>query len=251
MTDTSSDPFDLSRFVEAQSAVYATALAEIKAGEKRSHWMWFIFPQLEGLGTSRMARRFAIRTRAEARAYLEHPLLGPRLRECVGALLMVEGRSAEQMMGDPDFLKLQSSMTLFMGVSPDESSFERLLEKYYSGGKDQRTLDYLFREGARFKKVESPEFTMTVERLLTELEPEDCESIAEYHDAKELHALPLGLDMWSQMFLTPDGEIIWVGGEPLEIRRSRYEGHLCAALRMAAERFPDMEKFVVTHENAA
>lgn len=141
-----SDPFELSRFIEAQSSSYAAALEELAAGQKRSHWMWFVFPQVAGLGSSSMARRYAIGSRAEAKAYVEHPLLGARLRECVDALLAVEGRSAEQIMGDPDFLKLQSSMTLFAEVAPSEPRFQRLLEKFYGGRKDQRTLSFLSRD---------------------------------------------------------------------------------------------------------
>jgi uncharacterized protein (DUF1810 family) len=136
------DSFQLARFVEAQSSTYADALEELRAGQKRSHWMWFIFPQMSGLGTSPMAIRYAISSRAEAEAYLAHPLLGPRLRTCVDALLGVEGRSAEQIMGSLDVLKLQSSMTLFANVSP-EARFERLLERYYGGRRDQKTLDFM------------------------------------------------------------------------------------------------------------
>lgn len=143
-----SDPFELSRFIEAQAASYELARQELAAGQKRSHWMWFIFPQVAGLGFSSMAQRYAIRSRAEAEAYLQHPVLGQRLRECVDLLLAVEGRSAEQIMGDPDFRKLQSSMTLFAEVAPGEPRFERLLEKYYGGEKDQKTLSFLVREGA-------------------------------------------------------------------------------------------------------
>lgn len=143
MSAPSSDEFQLSRFVEAQSSSYSTALEELKTGEKRSHWMWFIFPQVAGLGSSSMAQQYAIRSRVEARAYLEHPILGSRLRECVDALLEVEGVSAEQIMGHPDFLKLNSSMTLFAEISDTEHRFERLLEKYYAGRRDQNTLKIL------------------------------------------------------------------------------------------------------------
>ncbi len=141
----SPDAFDLSRFVEAQRPSHANALAELMAGRKRSHWMWFIFPQVAGLGYSSMAQRYAIGSRAEAEAYLAHPILGERLRACVDALLEVEGRTPGQIMGSPDDLKLQSSATLFAEISPAGSSFERLLEKYYGGRKDQRTLDFLAR----------------------------------------------------------------------------------------------------------
>ena len=139
------DAFELSRFVEAQRSSYASALAELTAGRKRSHWMWFIFPQVAGLGHSSMAQRYAIGSRAEAEAYLAHPILGERLRACVDALLAVEGRSAGQIMGSPDDMKLQSSATLFAEISPAGSSFEQLLTKYYGGRKDPRTLDFLAR----------------------------------------------------------------------------------------------------------
>jgi uncharacterized protein (DUF1810 family) len=137
------DPFELFRFVEAQCSAYADALEELKAGQKRTHWMWFIFPQVAGLGNSSMAKRYAIGSRAEGKAFLEHPLLGDRLRACVDALLAVKVRSAEQVMGDPDFMKLQSSMTLFAELTPAGSCFERLLDKYYGGRKDPKTLNFL------------------------------------------------------------------------------------------------------------
>ena len=143
MSASPADPFDLARFVEAQAPSHANALAELRAGRKRSHWMWFVFPQVAGLGSSFMAQRYAIGSRAEAEAYLAHPLLGERLRACVAALLAVEGRSATQIMGSPDDVKLRSSMTLFAEVAPAGSDFERLLGKYFRGEKDQRTLDSL------------------------------------------------------------------------------------------------------------
>lgn len=146
MSASSSDPFDLYRFVDAQSPAYTDALAELKGGQKRSHWMWFLFPQVAGLGSSAMAKRYAIGSRAEAEAYLRHPLLGERLRECVDALLGLEGRSAEQIMGNPDFLKLQSAMTLFAEFLPSGSRFEQLLDKYYGGRKDPKTLSFLFQD---------------------------------------------------------------------------------------------------------
>ena len=148
MSTSEEDPFDLSRFIHAQKDSFDDALAELKAGQKRSHWMWFIFPQASGLGFSSMAQRYAIGSRKEADAYLAHPVLGRRLRACVDALLEVEGRSAEQIMGSPDFLKLQSSITLFAAVSSDESRFDRLLEKFYGGRKDPKTLEFLLRESA-------------------------------------------------------------------------------------------------------
>src|SRR6476620_2362616 len=124
---TVNDPFDLSRFVAAQKTDYTQALAEIRAGRKRSHWMWFVFPQIEGLGHSSMSRRYAIKSVAEARAYLEHRVLGPRLLECCEAALGVEGRSAHEIFGSPDDMKLRSCGTLFASVSPPGSVFHRLL----------------------------------------------------------------------------------------------------------------------------
>ena len=143
MTEVSSDSFDLGRFVAAQEGVYPMALAEITAGTKRSHWIWFIFPQVSGLGSSSMAQQYAIRSRAEAQAYLAHPVLGQRLLESTKALLGVHGRSANQIMGSPDDLKLRSSMTLFAHVSQPGSPFEQVLAKFFSGEKDQRTVDFL------------------------------------------------------------------------------------------------------------
>ena len=137
------DPHDLSRFVRAQASDYGQALAELRGGRKRSHWMWYVFPQLHGLGSSSTSRRFAIRSLDEARAYLEHPLLGPRLRECAEAVLGVENRSATEIFGSPDDLKLRSCATLFARVSPDGSVFHLLLAKYYGGGPDPRTLHLL------------------------------------------------------------------------------------------------------------
>jgi uncharacterized protein (DUF1810 family) len=137
------DPYDLERFVRAQDGVYAHALAEIRDGRKRTHWMWFVFPQLDGLAFSATAKRYAIRSAGEARAYLAHPVLGPRLVECAEALLEVEHRTASQIFGSPDDLKLRSSATLFASVSPAGSVFERVLERYYGGAPDGRTLELL------------------------------------------------------------------------------------------------------------
>lgn len=134
------DPFDLSRFTAAQDHVYEQALSEIRTGRKRSHWMWFIFPQLEGLGVSAIARRYAIRSLAEAEAYLAHPLLGPRLISCAEAALGLQGRGAREVFGTPDDLKLRSCATLFSLVSPAGSIFHRLLEHYFAGQPDARTL---------------------------------------------------------------------------------------------------------------
>jgi uncharacterized protein (DUF1810 family) len=137
------DPHDLARFVAAQAPIYAQALAELRAGRKRSHWMWFVFPQFAGLGTSDMARRYAIESRAEAAAYLDHPLLGPRLVECAQALLAVGGRSIDDILGFPDNLKLQSSMTLFAAQLDADPAFAQVLERYYGGTRDARTLELL------------------------------------------------------------------------------------------------------------
>jgi len=141
------DPFELERFVRAQAANYREALGEIRAGAKESHWMWYVFPQLDGLGSSPTAKRYALKSPAEAEAYLAHPLLGPRLRECCEAALSVAGRTAQEIFGSPDDLKLHSSATLFAAVAPDEPVFARLLEKYYDGRRDERTLQLL--EAAR------------------------------------------------------------------------------------------------------
>jgi uncharacterized protein (DUF1810 family) len=137
------DPFDLERFLNAQAGSYDRALAEIRAGHKRSHWMWFVFPQLDGLGHSSTAKHYAVRTLDEARAYLDHPVLGPRLRECAEAAARVEGRSAVEVFGYPDDLKLRSSATLFACVSPPGSVFHRLLDRYFDGRPDERTLRLL------------------------------------------------------------------------------------------------------------
>lgn len=140
MTKVSRDPFDLDRFVQAQEGVYERALAEIRAGEKRTHWMWFIFPQALGLGFSPMSQRYGIRSLDEARAYLAHPLLGARLRACFEALLALQGRSAHQIFGSPDDWKLRSCATLFALVSPPDSLFHQVLEKYFEGQMDEKTL---------------------------------------------------------------------------------------------------------------
>jgi uncharacterized protein (DUF1810 family) len=142
-TDPSGDPHDLGRFARAQDGDYDRALAEVRAGRKASHWMWYVFPQLAGLGSSPMARRYAIRGAEEARAYLAHPVLGPRLKEIAEAALAVEGRSARDIFGSPDDLKLRSCATLFASVSPPGSVFERVLDKYYGGEPDEATLRLL------------------------------------------------------------------------------------------------------------
>ena len=135
-----SDPFDLARFVQAQGASYDAALAEVAAGRKRSHWMWFLFPQALGLGSSDMSRRFGIRSRDEARAFLSHPVLGPRLTAIAEAALRVENRSAREIFGSPDDLKLRSCATLFAAVSPPGSVFQRLLDQYFDGQPDPETI---------------------------------------------------------------------------------------------------------------
>jgi uncharacterized protein (DUF1810 family) len=137
------DPHDLTRFVLAQQDDYARALSEIKNGRKRSHWMWYIFPQFDGLGISPNAKRYAIKSVDEAKAYLNHPVIGPRLLECAEAVVGVEGRSALDIFGPPDDMKLKSSATLFASVVPEESVFDRLLVKYFDGKRDAKTLKLL------------------------------------------------------------------------------------------------------------
>jgi len=137
------DPFNLQRFLDAQEGIYAQALAEMKAGQKRSHWMWFIFPQVAGLGFSPTSQYFAIHSLEEAHAYLEHPVLGPRLLEYTRAVLALEGRTAEQVFGTVDALKFRSSLTLFRQVSEPDSAFEQALESYFGGEADTRTLEML------------------------------------------------------------------------------------------------------------
>ena len=134
------DRYKLSRFVEAQEPVYELALAEIRRGRKQSHWMWYIFPQFDGLGFSSTSKRYSIKNVEEAAAYLGHPVLGPRLMECAEAVLRVEGRSALQIFGSPDDVKLKSCATLFACVSPVGSVFDRLLGKYFQGERDGKTL---------------------------------------------------------------------------------------------------------------
>lgn len=139
----SDDPYNLSRFVHAQEADYEQALSELRDGQKRTHWIWFIFPQIDGLAFSSTSKRYAIKSAEEARAYLDHPVLGPRLLECAGALLRVEGRSATEILGSPDDMKLRSCATLFASVLPAGSVFDQLLEKYYRGERDSETLTLL------------------------------------------------------------------------------------------------------------
>jgi len=139
------EPYDLDRFVAAQEGVYTRALAELQAGEKRSHWMWFIFPQIAGLGSSPKAQRYAIGSLGEAGAYLEHPVLGPRLRTCTAAVNAVAGRSAHAIFGAPDDVKFRSSMTLFAAAAPDEPLFAQALTQYFGGSPDPLTLAKLGR----------------------------------------------------------------------------------------------------------
>ncbi|WP_305784458.1 DUF1810 domain-containing protein [Symbioplanes lichenis] len=134
---------DLARFHDAQLTTYDRALAELRAGSKRSHWMWFVFPQIAGLGLSATARRYAIKNLDEARAYLADPVLGPRLAECAEALLGVPGKTAYDILGTPDDLKLRSSMTLFAAAAGEPELFESVLERYYDGKPDPATLERL------------------------------------------------------------------------------------------------------------
>ena len=131
------DPFDLQRFLDAQAPVIDAVRSELRAGRKRSHWMWFVFPQIQGLGISAMSRRFAISSRDEATAFLRHPILGARLRECTLLVNQVEGRTAYEIFGDPDCSKFHSSMTLF---SDGDVLFQDALRKYFDGVPDQATL---------------------------------------------------------------------------------------------------------------
>ena len=137
------DPFDLDRFVRAQEGDYQQALSEIISGRKRSHWIWFIFPQIDGLGSSSTSKLYSIKSSAEAKAYLDHPVLGPRLLECAEAVVAVDDRSATEIFGSPDDLKLRSCATLFAAASPQGSVFDRIVEKYFRGERDGKTLRLL------------------------------------------------------------------------------------------------------------
>jgi uncharacterized protein (DUF1810 family) len=137
------DPFDLQRFVDAQNRVYDTVLEELRNGAKRSHWIWFVFPQLRGLGHSPTAVRFGIASLDEARAYLAHPVLGPRLHECARLVACIDGRSADDIFGWPDNLKVRSSMTLFAWATDDNAEFCTLLDKFYNGEYDPATAELL------------------------------------------------------------------------------------------------------------
>jgi uncharacterized protein (DUF1810 family) len=139
------DPFDLRRFVEAQDRVYDTVLDELRSGRKRSHWIWFIFPQLRSLGRSATAHRYGIRSLAEAKAYLDHAVLGPRLRECARVVAGIQGTSASEIFGWPDDLKVRSSMTLFARATSDNADFRAVLDRLYDGVEDQLTVEELAR----------------------------------------------------------------------------------------------------------
>ncbi len=143
MTVSEDDPHNLQRFLDAQNSVFAQACSELRAGRKRSHWMWFIFPQIQGLGYSPLAQKFAIASLEEAKAYLDHPILGARLRECCRLVNLVEGRSIEEIFGYPDDLKFRSSMTLFAHATSDDQIFKATLEKYFNGELDKLTLERL------------------------------------------------------------------------------------------------------------
>ncbi len=137
------DPFDLRRFVDAQDRVYETVLAELRNGAKRSHWIWFVFPQLQGLGHSATAQHYGISSLDEARAYLAHPVLGPRLRECTRLVAVIDGRSVDEIFGWPDNLKVRSSMTLFAHATEDNAAFRAVLDKFYNGEDDPATVERL------------------------------------------------------------------------------------------------------------
>lgn len=139
----SDDPFQLQRFTAAQADVYQEALSEIKAGLKQGHWMWFVFPQIDGLGRSGTARFYSIKSAEEAVAYLNHPVLGWRLIECSEAILGANGKSAEEMLGSPDHLKLWSSMTLFAALRPINPVFAGVIERFFGGQRDAQTINLL------------------------------------------------------------------------------------------------------------
>ncbi len=140
--------YNLHRFLDAQERVYDTVLAELRAGRKSSHWIWFIFPQIVGLGHSAMAQQFAITSLDEAKAYLQHPVLGQRLRECTQLVLNVDGRSADEIFPYPDNVKFRSCMTLFLTVAIDNTLFKAALLKYFDGQPDQKTLDILAQQSS-------------------------------------------------------------------------------------------------------
>jgi uncharacterized protein (DUF1810 family) len=139
------DPYRLDRFTQAQDArgTYQRAVAELRAGRKTSHWMWFVFPQIAGLGFSAMSREFSVSSLAEARAYLRHPVLGPRLIECATIVAGADGKSAADIFGSVDAMKLRSSMTLFMAAAPEEPAFREVLDRYFGGAPDDATAEKL------------------------------------------------------------------------------------------------------------
>lgn len=151
MSKSQADPYDLNRFVQAQEGSYRQALSELQRGRKQSHWMWYVFPQLDGLGSSPTAKFYSIKSEDEARAYVEHPVLGPRLLECTESLLAIDEKSATDILGSPDDLKLKSCATLFAHVSARGSVFERILDKFYAGERDAATLR-LLRSEERFSR---------------------------------------------------------------------------------------------------
>ncbi|WP_263376167.1 DUF1810 domain-containing protein [Granulicella aggregans] len=137
------DPYKLKRFLDAQKGIYERVTSELRAGRKASHWMWFIFPQIRGLGHTETSILFAIASLPEAEAYLSHPVLGPRLHQCCELLMQIDGRSASQIFGSPDDLKLRSSMTLFAQADSKSALFQSVLNRYFQGTPDQRTLELL------------------------------------------------------------------------------------------------------------
>jgi uncharacterized protein (DUF1810 family) len=140
------DTYNLQRFVDAQNPVFAQVCSELHAGQKTSHWMWFIFPQIGGLGSSSLARKYAISSLDEAKAYLNHPVLGPRIKECTRLVLSIEGRTVGEIFGTPDDLKFRSSLTLFAHAEPAEQAFQDALRKYFGGEEDSLTVAQLMRE---------------------------------------------------------------------------------------------------------
>ena len=142
------DTYNLNRFISAQDGVFESVLAELSSGQKRTHWMWFIFPQIDGLGQSTTSRYYSIKSRDEARQYLQHPVLGVRLLKCAELILAVEAKSASEIFGFPDDQKLKSSMTLFATVADSEAVFVHVLEKYFDGKRDEKTI-YLLDSSAR------------------------------------------------------------------------------------------------------
>lgn len=144
---TEDDPFNLNRFVEAQADTYQTALAELQRGRKRGHWIWYVLPQFQGLGRTSTAQAYAINSIEEAKEYLTHPLLGPRLIECFQALLQVEGKTIHEIVGSPDDLKVRSSATLFLIADPKIGEFQAVLDKYYQGAPDDLTINLVGNDG--------------------------------------------------------------------------------------------------------